>query len=228
MRILIVDDDRLGARMMEFLFAEQGYSVDMAENARGAQMLLERQPPHLIILDVNLPKSSGFELYTELRERGLDIPVIFVTAKGDLEDRVRGLNMGADDYIAKPFQPAELVARVEAVLRRYQKTGGAGQQSMHAGELTIDPVGLAVTLPDRRTVTLTPTEMRVLLHLARRSGQAVSRDEVLADVWGEHYDGDSNIVDVYIRRLRRKLERDANHPVLIQAARGVGYRLAAE
>ncbi len=121
MRVLVVDDDRIGARMVEFLLSEQGYTVVTAESADAALVEIEQQLPDLLLLDVNLPEINGFELYTQLRERGLDIPVIFLTAKGEIDDRVQGLTMGADDYIAKPFEPTDLAARIQAVLRRYRR-----------------------------------------------------------------------------------------------------------
>jgi DNA-binding response OmpR family regulator len=224
-RILIVDDDPIGSRMMQFLLSEQGYHVDTVDNARGALAMVEKQPPDLMLLDVNLPQLNGFEMYQRLLEKDYDLPVIFVTAKGELEDRLQGLRMGADDYICKPFQPAELTARVEAVLRRYRKASlGEGNQ-VRAGDLDIDVAALEVRLPDSRVARLTPTEMKVLLHLAARPGNVVGRDELMERVWGDQYVGESNIVDVYIRRLRRKLERDPANPALIQSARGVGYKL---
>ncbi len=224
MRVLVVDDDPLGSRMVQFLLAEQGYTVEMAGTAHAALQHIERTPPDLLLLDVNLPQLNGFDLYKRLRSRGIDIPVIFVTAKDEVENKVLGLEMGADDYIAKPFQPAELTARVSAVLRRYRKSG-RGSEPITASGLVIDPIGLTVTAPGHRPVSLTPTEMKVLVYLAQRAGQPVSRDELMASVWGETFEGESNIVDVYIRRLRRKLEDDPAHPRLIQAERGVGYTL---
>jgi two-component system OmpR family response regulator len=223
LRILVVDDDPMGSRMLQFLLTEQGYHVEIVDNARGALSLIDRQPPDLLLLDVNLPLLSGFELYQRLRDQGHDLPVIFVTAKGELEDRVQGLRMGADDYICKPFQPAELAARVEAVLRRYRKVAASDQQ-IRTNELEIDVPGLQVALPDHRRVHLTPTEMKLFLCLVQRPGQVLSREDLLDAVWGEHYAGESNIVDVYVRRLRRKIERDAANPSLIQSARGIGYK----
>lgn len=212
--------------MLQFLLSEQGYHVDIVDNARGALAMVERTPPDLMLLDVNLPQVTGFDLYQRLRDQSYDLPVIFVTAKGELEDRLQGLRMGADDYICKPFQPAELAARVEAVLRRYRKMPGGDQQQIRAGALDVDIPTLQVTLPDHRVVRLTPTEMKLLLQLVQRPGQILSREDLVEAVWGEHYIGESNIVDVYIRRLRRKIERDAANPSLIQSARGVGYRYA--
>src|SRR5262245_35762246 len=212
--------------MMQFLLSEQGYQVDLVDNARGALALVERQPPDLMLLDVNLPQLNGFEIYQRLLDQDYDLPVIFVTAKDELEDRVQGLRMGADDYICKPFQPAELTARVEAVLRRYRKASLGDGKPVRSGDLEIDVAALAVRLPDQRVARLTPNEMKLLLQLAQHPGQVLSRDDLIQHVWGEHYVGESNIVDVYIRRLRRKIERDAANPILIQAVRGVGYRYA--
>lgn len=229
MHILVVDDDPVSGRMVEFLLEQQGgHEVEVVDNSRGALAMIEREPPDLLLLDVNLPQQNGFDLYRHLAERGYERPVIFVTGKDGVEDRVHGLTLGADDYICKPFQPAELLARVEAVLRRYYR--GQSQplaratQPVQAGEIQIDPIASHVTLPDRRCVALTPTEMRMLVQLAQHHGQPVSRESLLAAIWGEDHVG-SNVVDVYVRRLRRKLERDPAHPRFITAARGIGYRL---
>ena len=146
MRILVVDDDPLGSRMVQFLLAEQGYAVDMTDSARGALMLLDERTPDLILLDVNLPHLNGFDFCKRLRNDGYEMPVIFVTAKGDLEDRLEGLKIGADDYICKPFQPAELTARVEAVLRRYRRTRGDGV-TIQTHSIEIDAIALRVNLP---------------------------------------------------------------------------------
>jgi DNA-binding response OmpR family regulator len=223
-RILVVDDDPAGTRMLQFLLGEEGYTVETADSPRAALALIERQTPDLLLLDVGLPQTNGFDLYRKLRDLEYDIPVIFVTARGELDDRLQGLRMGADDYIAKPYQPAELIARVEAVLRRYRKAGALATPVLRIAGVEISTADLRVTLPDQRTVYLTPTEMKVLLQLVQRAGQVVSRDALMVSVWGERYDGESNIVDVYIRRLRRKLEREAAHPRYIQATRGLGYR----
>ncbi len=223
MRILVVDDDPMGNRMIQFLLGEEGYTVDSVDGPKGALAVIEKQPPDLLLLDVNMPHTNGFELYQRLRQLDYDIPVIFVTAKGELEDRLQGLKMGADDYISKPFQPAELLARVEAVLRRYRKSGPTAQV-LRAGGVEINTSELRVTLPDRRNLYLTPTEMKVLVQLVQHAGKVVSRDDLMAHVWGEDYAGESNVVDVYIRRLRRKIERDPSTPSYIQVARGLGYR----
>jgi DNA-binding response OmpR family regulator len=210
--------------MLQFLLGEEGYTVETADSPRAALALIDRHVPDLLLLDVGLPQINGFDLYRKLRDLEYDIPVIFVTARGELDDRLHGLRMGADDYIAKPYQPAELIARVEAVLRRYRKAGALATPVLRIAGVEINTADLRVTLPDQRTVYLTPTELKVLLQLVQRAGQVVTRDALMINVWGERYDGESNIVDVYIRRLRRKLEREAAHPRYIQATRGLGYR----
>src|SRR5260370_42443354 len=224
LRILIVEDDLSNSRLMHFLLSDKGYQVDSVDNARGALAMVERQPPDLMLLDVHLPLLSGFEICPRLRDRNVDIPVIFVTAKGELEDRLQGLNMGAEDYISKPFQPAEITARVEAVMRSYRKSVGGEQQHLRSGDMEIDVASLTVRLPDRRMAHLTPTEMKLLLQLAQHPGLALSREVLMEAVWGESYGGESNIVDVYIRRLRRKIERDPTTPAVIQSARRLGYK----
>lgn len=228
MRILVVDDDEYTTEMVHHLLSRQGYQVDTVDNGRGALALIERHLPDLMLLDVGLPQMSGFEFYGQLRRDGYDIPVIFVTGAGELEDKLQGLKMGADDYICKPFHYAELTARVEAVLRRYRKVNTVPLSHRQPGNLDIDIANLQVTLPDGRVALLTPREMQLLLQLAERPGQTISREDLLDAVWGENYPGESNIVDVYVRRLRRKIERDPASPELIQVARGVGYRFAGE
>ncbi len=228
MRILIVDDDLIGSKMISFILGEEGYAVDTVDNPRGALAMIQKQPPDLLLLDVNLPSTSGFDLYLRLRELDYDIPVIFVTAKDELDDRLHGLKIGADDYISKPFQPAELLARVEAVLRRYRKTSPGASQVVRGGGVEVNTSELRVSLPDQRNVFLTPTEMKVLLQLVQHTGHVVSRDTLLSTVWGQDYVGESNIVDVYIRRLRRKIERDPSNPEYIQSTRGLGYRFAGK
>ena len=228
MRILVVDDDENTTEMVQFLLSRQGYQVDTVDNGRGALALIERHTPDLMLLDVGLPQMNGFEFYERLRRDGYDIPVIFVTGADDLEDRLQGLNMGADDYICKPFHMAELTARVEAVLRRYRKTNTVPRPRLQPGNLDIDVANLQVALPDGRVAQLTPREMQLLLKLAEHPGQTISREDLMDAVWGENYPGESNIVDVYVRRLRRKIERDPASPELIQVARGVGYRFVGE
>jgi DNA-binding response OmpR family regulator len=229
MNILIVEDEPYGSKMLDFILKEEGYNVTSVDNPRGALALIEKSLPDLILLDVGLPQMNGFDFYRKLRGNDYDIPVIFVTASAELEDKLQGLRLGADDYIVKPFALTELVARVQTVLRRYHKgTSQAGGQTLKVGGFEIKAAELEVTLPDRRTVLLTPREMRILFALASRAGQVLRREDLIDMIWGEDYPGDDNIVDVYIRRLRLKIERDPANPQYLQLARGLGYRFVGK
>lgn len=229
MNILVVDDEPINTKLVQFILSEEGYGVTAVDSPRGAFAVLQKQLPDLLLLDVSMPQMNGFDFYRRLREQEFDIPVIFVTAKGELEDKLQGLRMGADDYIVKPFAPAELLARVQTVLRRYRKaTAHITGQILRTGAFEFNMADLQVSLPDKRSVLLTPREMKILVTLAERTGQIMPRDDLLSAVWGSEYLGESNIVEVYIRRLRRKIERDPANPQYIQSARGVGYKFVSK
>jgi DNA-binding response OmpR family regulator len=228
MKILVVDDEPVNTKLVQFILTEEGYEVTAVDSSRGAYAILQKQLPDLILLDVNMPQMNGFDLYRRLHEQEYDIPVIFVTAKGELEDKLQGLRMGADDYIVKPFDPAELLARVQAVLRRYRKaTAQAAEQVLRSGAFELNMADLQVSLPDKRSISLTPREMKILVMLAGHAGRILPREELLSAIWGDD-DRESNIVDVYIRRLRLKIERDPANPQYIQSARGIGYRFVGK
>lgn len=229
MNILVVDDEPINTKLVQFILSEEGYDVTTVDSPRGAFAVLQKQLPDLILLDVSMPQMNGFDFYRRLHEQEFDVPVIFVTAKGELEDKLQGLRMGADDYIVKPFDPAELLARVQTVLRRYRKaTAQATGQVLRTGAFEFNIADLQVSLPDKRSVLLTPREMKILVTLAGRTGQIMPRDDLLSAVWGNDYLGESNIVEVYIRRLRRKIESDPANPQYIQSARGVGYKFVSK
>lgn len=229
MRILVVDDEPIGTKLVHFILNEEGYDVTSVDSPRGAIAMIQRELPDLILLDVTMPHMNGFDFYERLRKNEYDIPVIFVTARGELEDKLKGLRLGADDYIVKPFDPAELLARVQAVLRRYRKASAqASGQILRAGDFELHIADLQVLLPNKQSVLLTPKEMRILMTLAGRAGQVLRREDLLDMIWGENYSGESNIVDVYIRRLRRKIERDPANPQYIQSARGIGYKFVGK
>ncbi|HEX6778736.1 MAG TPA: response regulator transcription factor [Ktedonobacterales bacterium] len=229
MNILVVDDEPINTKLVQFILSEEGYDVTTVDSPRGAFVVLQKQLPDLILLDVSMPQMNGFDFYRRLHEQEFDVPVIFVTAKGELEDKLQGLRMGADDYIVKPFDPAELLARVQTVLRRYRKaTAQATGQILRTGAFEFNIADLQVSLPDKRSVLLTPREMKILVTLAGRTGQIMPRDDLLSAVWGDEYAGESNIVEVYIRRLRRKIESDPANPQYIQSARGVGYKFVSK
>jgi DNA-binding response OmpR family regulator len=223
-KILIVDDDRPSLKMTGFLLREEGYSVFTADNGHDALRMIDEKTPDLLILDVMMPGMDGWEVTRQLR-RTTNLPIIILSAKGETTDRVFGLDLGADDYLAKPFEPSELLARVRAVLRRAEAfTFGEPQTQLSVEGFRLDPVNNTVALPGNRVVELTPIEFRLLHYLARNNGRVLTHEQLLNTVWGYEYEGYSNQVAVYIRRLRSKLEPNPDEPRHILTARGIGYR----
>jgi len=221
--ILVVDDDRFANTLVQFVLSKEGYEVETADNPRGAMQMIQKREPDLLILDVTMPYLDGFEFSKKLRAEGYEIPLIFMTAQDNIESKLLGFNIGADDYICKPYNHQELVARVQAVLRRIKKHGKVGNQSIRGGQIELFPAELKVVVDGQSSISLTPTEMQVLRVLMNSSGQVVNRDQLLSEVWNDN-ENNSNIVDVYIRRLRVKLEIDAENPQHIVAVRGLGYK----
>ncbi len=228
MYILVVDDDRFANALVQFVLSKEGYEVETADNPRGAWQMILKREPDLLILDVTMPYLNGFEFSAKLRSEGYDIPLIFMTAQDTIEAKLQGFNIGADDYICKPYNHQELVARVQAVLRRIKKDSTvSNNQSIRGGQIELFPAELKVTIAGRPAVTLTPTEMQVLRVLMTSNGQVVNRDQLLEEVWNES-ENNSNIVDVYIRRLRVKLGEDADKPQYIISVRGLGYKFVGK
>lgn len=226
MLILVVDDDPMTGKMLRFLFAEEGYEVHIEPNVRAARQFLARHQPDLLVMDVMMPGIDGFEFCRQLRAEGFQKPIIFLTARIETADKVSGLHIGADDYLIKPFEPAELLARVQAVLRRASLLGQSTNRSrIRAAGLELNISALEATLPDGKVAYLTPTEMRFLECLMHHAGRVVSRDLLVEWVWGYDYEGESNRVEVYIRRLRQKLGDEPAAPRYIETLRGHGYRL---
>ena len=224
MRILVVDDDAPSVKMISFLLREEGYEVSCTDSGVAALELVERERPDLVILDVMMPHMDGFEVCRRIRQK-LDVPIIFLSAKGETVDKVMGLQLGADDYLAKPFEPAELLARVKAVMRRAEVFAAEDTQSRLAvGDVSLDPVSNRVHFADGRTVELTPIEFRLLHCLMRNAGRILSHDLLMNAVWGYDYEGYSNQIAVYIRRLRMKIEVDSDNPKYLTTVRGLGYK----
>ena len=223
MYILVVDDDHFANTLVQFVLSKEGYEVETADNPRGAMQMIQKREPDLLILDVTMPYINGFEFSAKLRNEGYEIPLIFMTAQDTIEAKLQGFNIGADDYICKPYNHQELVARVQAVMRRIKKNGKMGVQSIRGGLIELFPAELKVVVPGRAAITLTPTEMYVLRVLMSSPGQVINRDQLLAEVWNDN-ENNSNIVDVYIRRLRVKMEIDPDKPRHIISVRGVGYK----
>ncbi len=227
MRVLVVDDDKPSVKMTAFLLQEEGYEVLTADNGREALRIVEEQPIDLVILDVMMPHMDGFEVCQRIRQLS-EAAVIFLSAKGETSDRVQGLQLGADDYLAKPFEPAELLARVQAVLRRTKrKREIEANQRICIDRIELDPVANRLIRPDGRVVELTPIETRLLHALMRNAGRTLTHEMLLDAGWGENYIGSHNQVAVYMRRLRAKLEPDPNNPTYLHTVRGIGYRFEA-
>jgi len=223
-RILLVDDEPRYVRLMEANLSTEGYQVLKAYNGQEAVDIVADQMPDLVILDIMMPVLDGFAACERIREFS-NVPIIVVTAKGEERDRVRGLDLGADDYIVKPFSATELLARVRAVLRRAQKTSGIYQQSVFDhGNLKID-FARAEVFRDEKMVFLSATEYRLLLQLALNIGRVLPPEQLLTDVWGPEYRDDKEILWVSISRLRQKLEDDPRNPMHIVTRSGLGYTM---
>lgn len=228
MYILIVDDDQFANSLVQFVLNKEGYEVEATDNPRGALRMIQKREPDLLIIDVMMPYINGFEFATRLRTEGYETPIIFMTAQDGIESKLQGFNIGADDYICKPFNHQELVARVHAVMRRIRKnTAKPGNTSIRYGQFELFPGELKIVVSGQTPVTLTPTEMQVLRVLMISPGLVVDRDQLLSEVWNDS-ENNSNIVDVYIRRLRLKLEEDADKPQHIISVRGIGYKFAGK
>ena len=222
-RILVVDDEERMVRFIRLNLEHDGFQVSEAFNGRQAVQKLRDVNPDLILLDVMMPDLDGFEVLEMIREIS-NVPVIMLTAKGEEDDRVRGLELGADDYVTKPFSPRELVSRARAVLRRTEGASGSMHGLIEIDErLKIDFDRREVWL-ESKIVKLRPTEYRLLFHLVQNAGWVVSHDQLLAKVWGYEYRDEPHYVRLYINDLRQKLEKDAANPKYILTERGVGYR----
>src|SRR5437870_713106 len=220
-RVLLVEDDPSIREIASLGLKEAGFRVTAAVDGREGLTRALHDPFDAIVLDVMLPSLDGFEVCREIRKQSR-VPIVMLTARTDTLDVVVGLESGADDYVTKPFEMPELVARVRAVLRRAQ--AAPEETTLSVGPLEVDPAGFNAR-KDGKDLSLTATEFRLLLEMARRPGQVFTRELLLQRVWNYDYMGDSRLVDVAVRRLKGKLERDPANPKLITTVRGVGYRL---
>ena len=223
MRILLVEDDALLGSAVRAGLEQSGYTVDWLRDGRHAATALQDGEPDLLVLDISLPGKSGLQILAELRGRDSTLPVLILTARDTVDDRIAGLDAGADDYLVKPFAFAELVARLRALLRRPSQQSGL---VLRVADLSLDTVKHEVRRGERR-IGLHPREYAVLEYLMRNPGQALSRDQIIDHVWNLDVNLESNVVDVYIGYLRRKIGGLADPP-LIHTVRGVGYRIAPE
>ncbi len=224
--ILVVDDDELLRRSLAFNLEQSGFEVKTAASAENAVAMAAQNAPDVILLDIMLPGMDGLEALRYFRDK-VGIPVIFLTARRRELDQVLGLELGADDYITKPFNPDVVVARIHTVLRRLRAVEHpARTHAFSVGPLVIDPAARTV-MEGERSVDLTPKEFDLLYSLAVEPNRVLTIDELLARVWGAEYNGEPQIVYVHIRWLRQKIERDPQNPEIIVTIRGVGYKLVA-
>jgi len=227
-RVLVVEDDAAIRDMLCFSLRHSGFECDAVGDAESGLALLAKQQPDIILLDWMLPGVDGIEFIRRLRANAYfaEIPVIMLTAKGESEDMVKGLSVGADDYVNKPFSPPELMARIKAVLRRCQLPEAEDEQALQFGTLRLDMKSHRVMIDDER-VDLGPTEFRLLHFFMKNPERAYSRGQLLDHVWGDTVYIEERTVDVHIRRLRKALE-PSEHDGLVQTVRGVGYRFAVD
>lgn len=227
-KILVVDDEKPIADILHFNLKKEGFDVHVAYDGNEAIKLVEEVKPDLVLLDIMLPQKDGMEVCREIRKK-YDFPIIMLTAKDSEIDKVLGLELGADDYVTKPFSTRELIARVKANLRRHQHVASTADErnenkDIEVGALTIHPDAYVVSKRGE-TIELTHREFELLHYLGRHIGQVMTREHLLQTVWGYDYYGDVRTVDVTVRRLREKVEDNPSHPAWIVTRRGVGYYL---
>ncbi|MTV82421.1 response regulator transcription factor [Secundilactobacillus folii] len=227
-RVLVVDDEPAIVTLLTYNLEKSNYEVETAINGREAVQLATDKHFDAILLDLMLPGIDGVEVTKKLRQEKIETPIIMITAKTDEFDKVFGLELGADDYITKPFSPREVLARLKAVLRRSQSNAdhesdlNDGQQ-LHVGDILIDQSTVSVMIRGQK-VKLTPKEFELLVYLVKRPNQVLKRDQLLEGVWGFDYAGQTRMVDIHISHLRDKIETDPKHPAYLKTVRGFGYR----
>ncbi len=222
-RILIIEDDKDIRGLLRYDLEREGFRVSESEDGLEGLALVRKSPPDLLVLDLMLPRLSGLEICKQVRQEqtGTRMPILVLTARSEEPDRIVGLEMGADDYVTKPFSPRELVARVKALLRR-SEPAGASNEPVRVGPLLIDPGSYRI-LRNGRPLEVSALEFRLLHFLASHPNRAFTRDQLLEAVWGADRFVIPRIVDVYIRHLREKIEDEPNHPVRLKTVRSVGY-----
>ena len=221
MKLLAVDDDPDLLALVAFALTNAGYSVVKAADTHEAIRVFDSELPNLVILDINLPSGSGFDVCKSIRGRS-EVPILMLTARGEEEDLVRALELGADDYLTKPFSPRTLLARVKALLRR---AGIEAGDKVEAGRVSLDLEAHAISIAGGAPLRLTRLETRLLQILVAQAGHVVSAERLLAHVWGHRGSGDRQLLKQLVHRLRQKLERDPNGADLLHTEPGVGYRL---
>lgn len=229
-KVLVVDDEQSIVTLLKYNLEQAGYTVVSAMDGEEGISLAAAENPDMMILDLMLPKLDGIEVCKQLRQQKIDVPILMLTAKDDEFDKVLGLELGADDYMTKPFSPREVVARVKAILRRVQTLPEPVEEKQEdegkikIGELKILPDFYEAYFMDE-LLELTPKEFELLLFLAKNKGRVLTRDQLLSSVWNYDFAGDTRIVDVHISHLREKIEQNTKKPSYIKTIRGLGYKL---
>jgi len=226
-KVLVVEDEASIRKFININLKKNGFTVFEAETGEQALEMIKACEPSVVVLDIMLPGIDGFEVCRRIRQDMPDIIIIMLTARGQDTDKITGLELGADDYMVKPFNPLELVARIRTVLRRSKNTGGTKSNTISFKNLLLD-LESQKFFKNSVEVELTPTEFSLLKIFMKNSGKALSRNDLLDSVWGKNYFGDLKAVDVYIRRLREKIEDDPSRPKFIETVWGFGYRWARE
>jgi DNA-binding response OmpR family regulator len=224
MKTLVADDDRDLRELIGFTLAQAGYLVVKAGDGVSALRTFDDESPDLVVLDINMPGASGFQVCEAIRKRSR-VPVIMLTVRGEEEDLVRALDLGADDYLTKPFSPRTLLARIKALLRR---AGMENSAPLAAGRVTLDIEEHTVKIGDSDPIRLTKLELRLLQMLLANAGHTVSSDRLLIQVWGHRNSGDRQLLKQLVHRLRQKIEADPAVPQLLQTASGAGYKLVVD
>ena len=224
-KILIVDDDQNICELLRLYTEKEGYTVAIAHDGRKAVEVFDQESPDIILLDIMLPEQDGFQVCREIRKKS-QCPIIMLTAKGEVEDRIIGLELGADDYLIKPFSPRELVARVRALLRRAHTESEPALEVLDFGDLTIDISGHKVMV-EGKEVDLTASEFKLLTTLARYPGRVYTRMELVEKVLGYDFEGYERTIDSHVKNLRAKLGDDPRNPRWLYTVHGVGYRFEA-
>jgi DNA-binding response OmpR family regulator len=223
MDILIVDSDILQTKITSFLLSEAGYQVKIARDGQECMRAIRQGQLGLVLLEAQLPQTNGFEICQHIRQFS-DIPIIFLSTCSSVQERVRGLETGGDDYLIKPFEPAELLVRIGAVLRRCKETSAASHWKVQKGNFSLDELGRQVLIGEERAVRLTTIEYRLLEYLMINAGQVLSSRQILERVWGRNEANDTSLISTYMQRLRTKIEPPAAEPQHIITIRNLGYR----
>ncbi|MFF2878186.1 response regulator transcription factor [Gottfriedia sp. NPDC057991] len=218
-KVLVVDDDANIRELISIFLSGEGYTVLEAEDGQEALMILEENNIQIVVVDVMMPEVDGYELTKEVKKY-YDIPILMVTAKGESQDKLKGFDLGVDDYVVKPFDPLEIVARVKALLRRFQLLS---DKNIFVGNLTINQVKYEISANDQ-SITLPLKEFELLMKLASQAGRIFTRNDLIEQIWGLDYEGDERTVDVHIKRVRERL-RELKATVEIVTIRGLGYKL---